>query len=53
MLGQTGKRASDVVIGENLKDLCKEQQSKITNEYFMHKQIFKYTWTHQTRNSQL
>lgn len=36
--------------GKRLIQLCKEHEYKITNTYFAHKDVHKYTWEHPTKS---
>ena len=58
--GRVGKRENDKTVGrfgeqisndngERLIDLCELNDLKITNGFFEHKNIRKYTWTQETR----
>jgi len=59
--GHTGTKVNNQVVGpygetrindngERLIDLCESHNLRITNGYFKHKMIHKYTWEQHTRN---
>lgn len=58
--GRTGKKQNDKVVGrygeettnnngERIITICEQNQLKILNGYFQHKEIHQYTWTQETR----